>query len=859
MSQRYQLMPDKSYFTINMPSSDSIYVIEGTVRIFVRKRFGGIVKSTQCIAEVACHRYFPCFSYKESDGTQWWFDVKAINGHAVIEHRENSATRFMKSNFLRENNIPVYQQESFEGSILNWVFEQELKDMLMIVNSERGQIESEKKGIEQIHEAFLPSDFALPTNDTTNSSYRALAYLCRLEKIELATEKQLRDSYGANATVAEIATISGFICREVVLDDDWFRNDCGCLVATIDGRTVACYPQRTGRYRIYYPDTSTEEKLTVAIARKISGNAFCIGRALPPKPLSSAMLRQFVLRSLRSTDIASIAILGLVATAIGLLLPTLNQQIYDDYIPLADINAMVQFVVVIATFMIGNIFFSLVKSMTEFCVSSHISNDLQSAVYHRIFYLPDSFFRRIDSADLAQRIGSVKSIATTCANAIIVTGLTTLFSLVYLFPMMKNSKKLTAISIIMIFVYALIAFFVATRTLLHKRKIVELDGEAASKLYQYLGGIDKLRMAGSEERAQYNYVAPFSQSQAQAIKQNRISAGGAIISGSLSTIFSMFLYYLVIHDKFELSVGAFMAFNTAFGSFSAGMFSLIDEGAKLYELKPILKRLKPIMEIGTEDYDSTGDRIPLDMQGGIALDHLSFGYTEDVDVLKNLSLTISPGEYVGIAGASGCGKSTLLKLLLGFEKPSSGHIYYDSYDLEQLNKRALRKKLGVVLQNGDLISGSILENVTLTNRRATMNDVNNVLEQVGLKQDINEMPMGIHTMVSEGGGTLSGGQVQRILIAKALLGNPKILLFDEATSALDNVTQRLVCESLDSMHITRIVIAHRLSTIEKCTRIIYLKDGSIIEEGTYTELMSKHGEFYQMAQRQLVEQEGSHE
>ncbi len=160
--------------------------------------------------------------------------------------------------------------------------------------------------------------------------------------------------------------------------------------------------------------------------------------------------------------------------------------------------------------------------------------------------------------------------------------------------------------------------------------------------------------------------------------------------------------------------------------------------------------------------------------------------------------------------------------------------------------------MGVVLQDGRLISGSIFENITITAPKATVADVKQVIKNVGLEKDIEEMPMGLHTILSEDCGTISGGQQQRILIARAIISKPKILFFDEATSALDNVTQSMVCETLEKMDSTRIVIAHRLSTIMRCDRIIVLDAGKVVEQGTYEELMGNKGLFYKLASRQMA-------
>lgn len=307
----------------------------------------------------------------------------------------------------------------------------------------------------------------------------------------------------------------------------------------------------------------------------------------------------------------------------------------------------------------------------------------------------------------------------------------------------------------------------------------------------------------------------------------------------------------MIRSKASITMGQFVAFNTAFGAFSAAILAWMNGMIQISQLKPTYARIRAVFEERPED--SSAQDIPDTLSGALSLDHVSFSYGDgERKILKDLTLRIREGEYLGIVGPSGCGKSTLLKLLLGFEQPQTGQILYDGHDLQRLDKRQLRKNLGVVLQNGKLIAGSIYENITITAPQASMREVQAVIEAVGLKNDIEQMPMGIHTVLSENSGTISGGQQQRILIARAIISHPSILIFDEATSALDNLTQAAVCESLDKMNVTRIVVAHRLSTIRKCDRIVVLDDGQIAEEGNFDSLMARKGLFYRLASRQLA-------
>ena len=211
--------------------------------------------------------------------------------------------------------------------------------------------------------------------------------------------------------------------------------------------------------------------------------------------------------------------------------------------------------------------------------------------------------------------------------------------------------------------------------------------------------------------------------------------------------------------------------------------------------------------------DMTDHRI----NGEIELSHVYFRYRDDTpDVVRNINLRIKKGDYVGIVGTTGCGKSTLIRLMTGLEKPRMGAVYYDSTDISNIPPSALRKNTGVVEQNGRLFQGSILSNIQIAAPNITQEEIWDALKKAGIAEDVREMPMGIHTVISEGEGGLSGGQRQRIVIARALAHKPRILFFDEATSALDNITQKVVSDTLDSLSCTRIVIAHRLSTVKNC-------------------------------------------
>ena len=285
----------------------------------------------------------------------------------------------------------------------------------------------------------------------------------------------------------------------------------------------------------------------------------------------------------------------------------------------------------------------------------------------------------------------------------------------------------------------------------------------------------------------------------------------------------------------------------------SGAFQALSSAAlTVAQIKPVMEMLRPVLD---EVPEISGDKqVVTRLSGGIELNNVQFRYNDSMPyVIDNLSLKVRPGEYVAIVGATGCGKSTLMRLLLGFELPEKGAVYYDGKDLAKIDLKSLRRRIGVVLQDGKLFSGDIFSNIVISAPWLTLDDAWEAAEMSGIAADIRRMPMGMHTVISEGGGGISGGQRQRLLVARAIAPKPKILMFDEATSALDNLTQKQVSEALDNLKCTRIVIAHRLSTIRQCDRIIVLQDGKIIEDGKYTELLELNGYFAQLVARQQAE------
>ena len=763
----------------------------------------------------------------------------------------------IRNAFCRGLDSPLPKGDTFEESVIEFYNLGAVREMRNLYAAQKESSNAAAHSLHTMLGLFRHERAARGRTQaahTRSALYDAAARLCGWQEISIAPLSTITNCCGRSFTAKDIARISKFACRDIVLTPDWYKKDSGPFLARRgpQRRPVACIPVRPGKYLLWDPEMDRPTPVTKETAQELDPCAMVFYRPFPPEVITLGRLIRFAAHELYLRDVIYILLFSLLGIAIGLLQSYLNQQLYDLFIPLGDVSAAAGICFVALSCSLGGLAFTVVKGLANFRAISRMKYAVQAAVMDRLFNLPESFFRQYDSADLAGRAMGISSTFELLAQMTVSVWLSAVFSAAYLWKMVRYSRVLSLHCILLLALVMASIALLGWRQLRFEKKRLELDGRTSSLLNQLILGITKLRTAGAEDRALDRYMELHTQGTRIYRKKAWYDRVASVVSETSSTLFSIVEYYQVIHGSIGLSVGAFMGFSSAFGSFSAAMMGLVNSWLKVNEVLPAFERMKPILETLPETQADAA--VPGELEGNIAVDHVSFRYSEDAPmVLSDLSMQIKAGEYIGIVGPSGCGKSTLLKLLLGLETPQTGKIFYDDRDMESLDKRELRKRFGVVLQDGGIIPGSISDNITITCPSAAREEVDAAVQSAGLKADIAKMPMGLNTMLSEGDGTISGGQKQRVLIARAIVGKPKILFFDEATSALDNTTQRAVCDSLEKLHSTRIVIAHRLSTIMNCDRIYVLQKGRIEECGTYEELMKQHGFFYELAKRQLAE------
>lgn len=652
---------------------------------------------------------------------------------------------------------------------------------------------------------------------------------------------------------------SGIMRRTVILEKGWYKDAVGAMLGTRtdDGSVVALIP--TGLSGYSFLDSSTGKRVKVSRKNEelISGEAICFYKPLPLKKLGMPDLARYIVGTLSIADLVLIALATLSVTLVGMLGPKLNNLLFSTVVESGSMRLLGAVAVFFVAVSLSTLLLSAVKSLLMARINTKLSLSVQAATMMRVLSLPAGFFKNYSAGELSSRSQQISTLCSALVNAVLSTGLTSVFSLAYISQVFRYAPALVAPALSVTLATVVFSLLSALLQMRIAKRQMELSVKGNGLSYALISGVQKIKLAGSEKRAfakwadQYAQAARFSYDPPVFLKINRV------ISTAISLVGTIVMYYLAVQSKVSVAEyyafnSAYDAFNSAYGIVSGAFMSLSGVALTIAQIKPVYEMVKPILEAVPEV--SVGKKVVTRLSGSIELNNVSFRYSESMPlVVDNLSLKIRPGQYVAIVGKTGCGKSTLMRLMLGFEAPQKGAVYYDGKDLAQMDLKSLRRNIGVVIQNGKLFQGDIYSNITISAPWLTMDDAWHAAELAGIAEDIRHMPMGMHTLISEGSGGVSGGQRQRLMIARAIAPKPKILMFDEATSALDNLTQKTVSESLDSLKCTRIVIAHRLSTIRQCDRIVVLDKGKIIEDGTYDQLMEKNGFFAELVARQRLE------
>lgn len=644
---------------------------------------------------------------------------------------------------------------------------------------------------------------------------------------------------------------NGIMFRPVKLEKGWQRDAVGAMLGKLKtGETVALIPDKLGRYGYFDHDKQKRVRINGRKRELLEEDAYCFYRPFPLKKIGIPDLIKYIFSTIDISVILYVVAITLLGTLMGMITPKITKLLFSEVLE----SQSLQILVAIATFYVcTSLSLMLIRGMKALLmnrISTQLDVSVQAAIMARVLSLPAGFFKDYSSGEITSRASSISSLCSTLVQTFLSTGLSSLFSFLYITQVFVYAKELVIPALCV--TLATLAFSVITSVVQMKlsKRQMELGSKMSGMTYQILTGVQKIKLSGSEKRVFARWLNHYTEESKLSYNPPKFILFNGLISTAISMIGTIVMYYFAVQS--HVSVADYTAFNSAYGMLSGAIMSVAGIALTTAHIKPILDMAKPIMD--AEPEVSEGKQIVTRISGGIELSHVSFRYEDSGPlVVDDLSLKIQPGQYVAIVGKTGCGKSTLVRLLLGFEKPQKGAVYFDGRDIESMDLRSLRKKIGVVTQNGKLFQADIYSNIVISAPYLSVDDAWKAAEIADIADDIRKMPMGMHTIISEGAGGISGGQKQRLMIARAVAPDPKVLIFDEATSALDNITQKKVSEALDGLKCTRIVIAHRLSTIKQCDRIIVLEGGKIIEDGTYDELLAQEGFFHELVERQRLD------
>lgn len=586
---------------------------------------------------------------------------------------------------------------------------------------------------------------------------------------------------------------------------------------------------------------------------RMEHNAYSDERAdmlqrLPPHALSLRDVLRFGLLGC-ARDFFWLTITGVLGGLLALAMPLSIGFLVDDILPNAQTDLLSQLALFILTAVLTISALGFVRALAFIRISTRASHALQSALMERLLHLPTNFFRQYAAADLAQRLLGIARLMRAVTAAIQTALLGWLFGLFSYTLLFWISLPLALLASVLVFVAFTFCTVLNIWRLRQARQISQLEGSMANRVFQLLNGINKIRTAGAEQRVFALWASDFAQQKQWHFHTRRIGNILTVFDAAYGVLCLLLLFGAVKIYTPALSTGSFLIFHAAFLQFFVSSLAMAHAISNVAAMIPLYERARPILQALPEQCGAQTD--PGELSGAIEISHLRFRYHVDGPlILDDVSISILPGQFIAIVGPSGAGKSTLLRCLLGFDQALSGAVYYDDQNLAGLDVLAVRRQMGVVLQRGKLMPGTIFSNI-IGAAKLSLDDAWEAARMAGLESDIAAMPMGMHSVVTDNGGTLSGGQKQRLLIARAIARKPRIVLLDEATSALDNQTQSIVAHSIAQLSATRIVIAHRLSTVIQVDQIFYLESGKLIESGSYAELMAQDGAFAALAKRQL--------
>ncbi|MCY4075531.1 MAG: ATP-binding cassette domain-containing protein [Acidobacteria bacterium] len=679
----------------------------------------------------------------------------------------------------------------------------------------------------------------------------ALRLIGRRERIRFVEPE------GNEPTLESILIASGVRAREVDLSSErrWWTGDSFSMLAfrREDGGPVALLPSAVGPYRVVDPAAGGSKRLDAAGAARLEHRAWVFYRPFPPRPVTTRDVISMAAHRL-PMEAARFAAAGLL---VGLcaFFPAVATGLFADWVMPAGSRellwSLTAAMLVVAVF---GVLMTLQQSSTLLRVEARAATLLGAAVWDRLVALRPSALEGLPAGELTSRALVFHSLRERASNVVTSSLVSVLFLSPTLLLLFWYDPVLAGVSLAVGTAAVVAIVALAVLQLAPQRRHVEARQRLAGTLFQFIAGIGKLRSSGAEESAFGFWARGYVDQKQAEIRVNRLNELAVAITASIPAAAAAVLFATtLLLESEELTVGVFFAVYATSMLFFGATTRLGAAVQALSSVIPEYQQVKPLLALAPETREEARGAGEVELRGELRFERVGFAYPgSDEAVLDDISLHVRPGEFAAIVGESGAGKSTLFNLALGLEEPTRGAVYYDDHDVTQLNRRSLRRQLGVVSQNAGLQPGSVLQNIVGVARDLTEEDAWEAARLASVDEDIRQMHMGMQTPVGDT-GLFSGGQTQRILIAAALVRKPRVVFLDEATNWLDNRSQALVMRSIEALAATRVVIAHRLSTIREADTIHVLEKGKLVQSGSYEDLAREPGAFQRLVARQLQE------
>ena len=698
----------------------------------------------------------------------------------------------------------------------------------------------------------LPIDRDTSVEDTALAD--ALQIIGRHEGIDFSIPARTGPS-DSPVGLVDVLDASGVRARRVRFkaEGSWWRGDSHALLGfrAGDGQPVALLPGMVGRYREIDPVSRRSVRITEDRAGTLAEEAWMFYRPLPSGNVEPADLLRVALRG-SGADLARLVIAGLPGGLIKLL-PAIALGFVANHVAAGgSAGALYTVALALAGFGLLGALLHLLQSTAMMRIEGRSASRVEAAFWDRLMRLPPSILHRHPAGDLATSGMTFQNLRDGL-QGIVADGL---LSIVFLLPVFGviffYDATLGIVALAFSLVSLLIAVALGLRQISPYGRMIGAARRVAGRLFQIVGGITKLRVENAEGSAYAIWARDYREQKRAEIELGAIEGHSRAFGDALPFLAGgVLLFAVAAAGDRSVPVGDFLVVYTVFIAFQSAIARLGESFGTVAAMVPAFDQMRPLLttvpetEVGGEPVGFLG--------GDILFDRISFRYDPDGPlILDDVTIRARPGEFVAIAGESGAGKSTLFRLALGTDRPTAGAVYYDGRDLRHLNLRQVRRNIGTVPQSVGLHPMDLWDNLVGHRDDVTSEEVWAAVRLAEVEDEIKGMPMGMMTMVGTSGSVLSGGESQRITIARSVIGSPRIMLFDEATNWLDNESQARVMENLTALTSTRVVIAHRLSTLEQADRIYVLQAGKVVESGSFNELMEIDGAFKELVKRQIA-------